>query len=266
LTILKEYTNVGEYLKYNIEYFLMEYEVFANHDPAEQMKLMGFANWMNVLLNVLPATVKKGIRLAAVTKCVEGYQANCITGKGQKPSVDDRVYIYETEGKVQKLKRTRVAKVKDIVKVRNQVVQPSPTTVRPRRHGQSITQLFTISGSFADGWNKALQHDSYTDTEDADEQDTISGYHSDGRDTTSSYLGDGQEDLDFYDQDMQDMLDLVVDIGDLDEKEFLAMLERLPDLPVNADGLKELDVEDILAMVQDMPDFIGKSSDAWNME
>ena len=65
---------------------------------------------------------------------------------------------------------------------------------------------------------------------------------------------------------MQGMLDLVVDIGDLDEKEFLAMLERLPDLPVNADGLKELDVEDILAMVQDMPDFIGKSSDAWNME
>ena len=269
LTILKEYTNVGEYLKYNIEYFLMEHEVFANHDPAEQMKLMGFANWMNVLLNFLPAKLNKGIILAAVTKCVEGYQANYITGKGQKPSVNDRVYIYEKEGKVQKLKRNRLPKVKSIVK--------ASRCKKHRRHGQPITELFPISRSFTDGWNIALQHDNYTDSEDiqdaegADEQETILSHH-----------GDAHVMQDVHDEDM---LHLAEDLADWDEEEFLAMIDHMTDLPVdvshqlvlqdpqalppttasyNTDGLDEPDMQTALAMVEDMPDFADGTSDVLN--
>lgn len=270
LAALNEYTNIGEHFKYQtMDDFLLEYKVFANHDSAEQVKLFKIANWMNILINFLPAKFNKGIILAVVTKFVEGYQVNYITGKGQKPSVDDRVYIYEKEGKVQKLKRNRLPKVKSIVK--------ASRCRKHRRHGQPITELFPISRSFTDGWNIALQHDNYTDIEDIQDAEGP-----DEQETTLSHHGDAHVMQDVHDEDMPH---LVGDVSDWDEEEFLAMLDYLTDLPEdvshqlviqdpqalppttassNRDGLDNPDMQIVLAMVEDMPDFADGISDALN--
>lgn len=116
LFLLKNYTPVlPNYMTYeDVHDFLSNYENFRNYDRTEQELLFQIANWMNILFLFIPAKFNKGLVLASVTKIVEGYQANYITGKGQKSSVTDRVHIYEKEGNVQKLKRKRKSKLSQL--------------------------------------------------------------------------------------------------------------------------------------------------------
>lgn len=74
-------------------------------------------------------------------------------------------------------------------------------------------------------------------------------------DPVSSYRGNIYVMQDVHAQDMQDILDLVGDIADLDDEEFLAMLEHLPDLPVDVNHRWD---------TRDMPDFIEKTGDVLN--
>ena len=49
-------------LKYkNIDSFLSAYVIFKGLDEEEKVKLFNFANWMNVLLTMIPAKGNKGL-------------------------------------------------------------------------------------------------------------------------------------------------------------------------------------------------------------
>merc|ERR1719224_417092 len=90
--------------------FLCKYDKFSGsnkYNDVELNTLRDVANWMDVLLHIINAKKNKGLILSIVTKCVEGWNASYITGSGQTEATADRVHIYETEGQVKPLKRSK---------------------------------------------------------------------------------------------------------------------------------------------------------------
>jgi hypothetical protein len=89
-------------LKYaDVDSFLRAYSgKFDNLDHEEQLRLFNTANWMDVVLRMIPARKNKGLVIQVIPKLVEGWQAKYVTGSGQKKTTADRVHIFETEGNV----------------------------------------------------------------------------------------------------------------------------------------------------------------------
>jgi hypothetical protein len=88
--------------------FLTEYNGDFDHaDLAEQMRLFYTANWMAMVLKMLPAKRNKGYFLHVIPKLVEGFNVKYVTGSGQSRPTADRVRIFEHEGNVKKVTRKK---------------------------------------------------------------------------------------------------------------------------------------------------------------
>lgn len=100
LYLIQNLVSEGNMKYRDVDSFLATYPQFANRSDLDN--LIKTANWMKILFqyNLIVAKKNKGIVLAAVSKFVEGYLVEYITGSGQKRSTSDRVHIYEKEGNV----------------------------------------------------------------------------------------------------------------------------------------------------------------------
>lgn len=86
-----------------LEDFMAEYgSEFEAYDMSERMKLFYTANWMALVLKMVPAKRNKGFFLHVIPKLVEGFSSKYVTGSGQSKTTSDRVKIFEHEGNVKK--------------------------------------------------------------------------------------------------------------------------------------------------------------------
>lgn len=138
--IIINFTNIESYLKYmTIEEFLTEYNEFKTRDPTELLKLWKTASWMDLLFKLIPAKGYFGLALAAVSKLVQGPEANYVTGKGQMSCVDDREYIYRKETQVAKQKR----QPKKLVGITNKKAFKATRTSKARHQLKDMAKVKT---------------------------------------------------------------------------------------------------------------------------
>jgi len=120
LESFKAHTTVKD-MKYDtIEKFMSIYKSFGDNvstieqeSEKEKINLWHTANWMNVLLSMVPARKSKDLAIQVVPKVVEGWDARYITGSGQKRSTAYRVAIFEKEGNVMPRERKKSSKGAD---------------------------------------------------------------------------------------------------------------------------------------------------------
>eukprot|EP01035_Chromulina_nebulosa_P003074 gene3074-4197_t len=106
-------------LKYpTLENFLRIYKSYgdnistiAQESEKEKISLWHTANWMTVLLSMVPARKSKDLAIQVVPKLIEGWDARYITGSGQKRSTAYRVAIFEKEGNVIPRERKKMQRV-----------------------------------------------------------------------------------------------------------------------------------------------------------
>lgn len=125
LHIVSLFVNESHFKYKDVSAFLKEYGGFYDKcDEAEKNILKDVANWTVITMQIIPAKKNKGIVLAAVTKFVEGYDVNYITGSGQTAATANRVHIYEYEGNVVPMKRVKnkASHTIDSVDVPNKVI------------------------------------------------------------------------------------------------------------------------------------------------
>jgi hypothetical protein len=77
---------------------LEKYPEFSDQLDVELNLLLEFANYMKVVLLLLPPKGKKAHLLEIVTRLTEGKNAKYVCGGGQTPATARRVKIYEEEG------------------------------------------------------------------------------------------------------------------------------------------------------------------------
>jgi len=74
------------------------YPDFAKLDDSEELQLLlNFRNMLRMTIELIPARLNKQLILKIAAR-LEGSHNEYITGGGQKPAVQRRVYIYEKEG------------------------------------------------------------------------------------------------------------------------------------------------------------------------
>jgi hypothetical protein len=105
-----ELNNLAKMKYYDIAIFLEAYPEFIQHDEEEVRKLMGLANWVNIMTQFIPAKANKGLMIGVIPKYIEGYTIRYVTGSGQKKSTQDRVHVYEVEGRVKAVQRNTMRK------------------------------------------------------------------------------------------------------------------------------------------------------------
>lgn len=95
-----KYRTLADFLaEYNGEFDLVE--------TGEKMRLFYTANWIALVLKMVPAKRNKGFFLHVIPKLVEGFHIKYVTGSGQSKATADRVRIFEHEGQVKKVLRKK---------------------------------------------------------------------------------------------------------------------------------------------------------------
>jgi hypothetical protein len=90
--------DAGVSLYRTVPELLEKYPEFADQMDLELNLLLEFANYMKVVLMLLPPKGKKAHLLEIVTRLTEGKTAKYVCGGGQTPATNRRVKIYEEEG------------------------------------------------------------------------------------------------------------------------------------------------------------------------
>lgn len=141
LKLLKQVFSSDASMKYpTLDNFQVAYDgAFNSRSVEEQLKLRNTANWMHILFQIIPAKKNKGLVLAVVSRFVEGFGVNYITGSGQTEATADRVRLYETEGGIVPMKRLKHFKTKSLVSGKPRAPKSRPHSVSLASVDSSLT-------------------------------------------------------------------------------------------------------------------------------
>jgi hypothetical protein len=92
--------NINNFDNFNFHKEYPEFYDIKESDKSEYYKLKLFSFFIKIILIYVPPIKNKLIIIDLVTLIIEGSTVKYITGSGQKPSTQRRVYIYEKEGNI----------------------------------------------------------------------------------------------------------------------------------------------------------------------